>query len=555
VKPLRFRIGADAAPFREGTVRAGGLELHVDAVAAGAGTRIDMTVRNPPGHAAEGGLQVHRVALELEAAPELVLEHGWQSWSVMRRCRPHDFRPQRVETPGLARAVHFARREGAGHVVAGDQFLLTTEGIVGFLDGRSHLSTVEAPPGDGVLRAVALLDGVELGAGEERRLDPLWVAGGDPAQLYSEYAELWGAEAGARTQARPGVGWCSWYHYFSRVAPEHMRSNLRLAVAHDLDFVQLDDGYQAAIGDWLATNDRWPEGTAPVAAEIAGAGKRAGIWTAPFLAGENSNLARQHPDWLVAHHTGSPRRGMYNPEWGGWTWALDTTRPDVLDHLRQTYASLVAERWTHHKIDFCYAAALPGVRFCSRIATRAQALRAGLEAVREGIGPDAFLVGCGCPLAQAVGVVDAMRVSPDVATHWEPRASLPGLEETAVAARNAVRASVLRAPLHRRLWVNDPDCLLLRPSATGLTPEQRTQLAAMIGGTGGFTVVSDDLSLYGDAEWAALDQLRSRLASVDVPLTLEDPFSPTVTVSSAHHRLEVDVEEARVLTLSGVVGR
>ena len=77
----------------------------------------------------------------------------------------------------------------------------------------------------------------------------------------------------------------------------------------------------------------------------------------------------------------------------------------------------------------------------------------------------------------------------------------------------------------------------------------------MIGATGGFTVVSDDLSLYGDAEWAALDQLRSRLASVDVPLTLEDPFSPTVTVSSAHHRLEVDVEAARVLTMSGVVRR
>ena len=41
------------------------------------------------------------------------------------------------------------------------------------------------------------------------------------------------------------------------------------------------------------------------------------------------------------------------------------------------------------------------------------AYRSGLELVREVVGPDVQLVGCGAPLLPSVGLVDAMRVSPD----------------------------------------------------------------------------------------------------------------------------------------------
>ena len=71
-------------------------------------------------------------------------------------------------------------------------------------------------------------------------------------------------------------------------------------------------------------------------------------------------------------------------------------------------------------------------------------------------------------------------------------------------------ASVLRAPLHRRLWVNDPDCLLLRPVQTELSAEQRALVAGVVAGTGGFTLLSDDLALYGDAEWAEVAALVRR---------------------------------------------
>ena len=64
--------------------------------------------------------------------------------------------------------------------------------------------------------------------------------------------------SGARVDAPYQVGWCSWYHYFHDVTEDHIRSNLALAAEWPFDVFQIDDGYQAAIGDWLITNEKFP---------------------------------------------------------------------------------------------------------------------------------------------------------------------------------------------------------------------------------------------------------------------------------------------------------
>ena len=57
--------------------------------------------------------------------------------------------------------------------------------------------------------------------------------------------------------------------------------------------------------------------------------------------------------------------------------------------------------------------------------TPAQRVRAGYEAMRRGAGDDTFILGCGVPLANVVGVVDANRIGQDVAPLW----TLPPSEE------------------------------------------------------------------------------------------------------------------------------
>jgi 2,3-diketo-5-methylthio-1-phosphopentane phosphatase len=94
-----------------------------------------------------------------------------------------------------------------------------------------------------------------------------------------------------------------------------------------------------------------------------------------------------------------------------------------------------------------------------------------------------------------------MRIGPDVAPHWLPEAPLvPGLEATRPSARNAVRGCLARAFLHRRLWLNDPDCLLARGRDTRLAPAERRTLAAAIAASGGMAFLSDDVAALGADE-------------------------------------------------------
>jgi alpha-galactosidase len=513
-----------------------GVSVQWAAVEWQGGLRVEWSARNE----GRSPVAVERVGLRLDARPARVLEHGWQSWSVVRRCAPGDVRSERA-MGGFVPFMYLADGERAGTQVAGDQFLLGDDGLAGFLDGRRHLGVVACDPTGPGVTAWALLDGVTLAPGEERALDPLWLASGDPGALYSAFAGLWGAEMGARAAGPAPLGWCSWYQYFSNLPPSAILSNLDLAVDHGVQLIQIDDGYQAGIGDWLDGREGWgPDGTRRVAAAIRERGAQAGIWTAPFLADEGGTLAAAHPDWLLRDAEGKPVRAMFNPvAWGGWAFALDTTNPALLDHTRAVFRSLRAQGFDYFKIDFCYAAGLPGVHAVDGL-TRAQALRMGLEAVREGIGDDAFLVGCGLPLGQAVGVVDAMRVSGDVAPYWEAKMQLPGFEEAGVGTRNAIASGLLRAPMHRRLWVNDPDCVMLRPTDTELTAAQRDVLATSVLGGGAFVLLSDDLSLYGPHEWALVERIAAESGRLDQPLDLPDPFASPLAVRSRTHELVCD---------------
>jgi alpha-galactosidase len=51
--------------------------------------------------------------------------------------------------------------------------------------------------------------------------------------------------------------------------------------------------------------------------------------------------------------------------------------------------------------------------------------------------------------------------------------------------------------MHRRLWLNDPDCLMLRTKETRLSDDERHALAWAIAALGGMLLISDDMGLLG----------------------------------------------------------
>jgi alpha-galactosidase len=232
--------------------------------------------------------------------------------------------------------------------------------------------------------------------------------------------------------------------------------------------VQVDDGWSPGLGEGLVVAERF--GSLPrLVDEIRASGRRAGLWLAPFLVGSQTTLAREHPDWLV---------GDAGRNWGQQLVGLDVTHPGVQELLRDALRGIVDLGVTYLKLDFLYGAAVPGRRHEDLTAT--QAYRSGLAFVRQVVGPDVYLVGCGAPLLPSVGLVDAMRVSPD--TFHE------GGEDGSTGLRGLMPVAA-RAWHQGRLWVNDPDCLVARPSYS-----ERARWAEAVVTYGGLPSFSDRLA-------------------------------------------------------------
>src|SRR5207237_1951900 len=102
--------------------------------------------------------------------------------------------------------------------------------------------------------------------------------------------------------------------------------------------------------------------------------------------------------------------------------------------------------------------------------------------------------------APSVGRVDAMGVGPYVS----PDCSVPGdIHGSVPALNNAVRSTLAHTWMHGWLWVNDPDCLLVRERDSALTLAEVQAWTSIVGMSGGMALLSDDLSRL-EARRAAL---------------------------------------------------
>ncbi len=269
--------------------------------------------------------------------------------------------------------------------------------------------------------------------------------------LYSEFSHLIEQNHPVRlgvTKPAP-VGWCSWYAYYAEVNEKNIRDNVEIMHGdlHQFDYVLLDDGYQAAMGDWLIPSDKFPSGIRSVLDEIKAKGKKPAIWLAPFIAQRESKIYQQHPDWFVTHEDGKPLKAD-DVTYGGWRctpwYILDTSNPEVQQHLTNVVKTM-REEWgvEMFKLDANYWGTLKGKRQQSGI-TGVEAYRLGMEAIAEGAG-DALILGCNAPMWPSLGLVDAMRVSDDV-------------ERNQRRFEQIAKETFYRSWQHRKLWQIDPDC-------------------------------------------------------------------------------------------------
>ena len=452
--------------------------------------------------------------------------NGWQSWSPtgwyagdgkMKMSKLRGLQTPMINNPGTPMPKMKGQFSSDMFAVVGDR-IARTGFVVGFLSQKEQFGSIAVhfqPPG--WLAMWANCDEVRLDPGKTISTDwavfnPVLLDHRDPLD---KYLEAVARENDVTLPAESPVGWCSWYHFYTHLSEKDVQANLKAILEQQetlpIQLVQIDDGFESQIGDWFTFTPEFPNGVKPLAEEISREGLIPGLWLAPFIVHPRSQLAKQHPDWLLRTKNGRLVNAGF--VWNVLDTALDLTVPEALEYACSVVRTASAEwGYPYLKLDFLYAAALKGC-YKDPTVTRAQVLRRGMEAIREAVGKDVTILGCGAPLGSMLGLIDANRIGADVSGYWEPNFNGIGAffknEPAMPSARNSIRNILTRAALHQHWWINDPDCLLIRPD-TKLTLAEVQSLAAAISLTGGSLLVSDNLP--------KLPAERLRIAEVLLPV-------------------------------------
>ncbi len=249
--------------------------------------------------------------------------------------------------------------------------------------------------------------------------------------------------------------YCTWYYYGLTISYQDVIENLNFLRDQEIPFdvFQIDEGWERVIGDW-EPNSRFPLPMSQVAEEIRAAGYTPGIWTSPFIVHETSPAAIQHPEWLLRHQDGALCRFPMN----NTTYLiLDITNPEVLDWVRGLYATLRSWGYMYHKLGFTRAPVIQqDAVFYNQSIPLARAYRSAVQAVRDGIGEDGYLLICGGLYDPVIGLADAQRTGSDTLSMWSKTVHSGGR-----AAPHTIKQNLLRWWMNQ-WWNNDPDALMVR---------------------------------------------------------------------------------------------
>lgn len=476
--------------------------------------------------------------------------NGWQSWSFsasyhqdqkQRQTNLHQIQDVMLNNPGTPTFKKPGQFSSDFFGVVAERTTRTGM-VLGFLSQKQHFGTITADLSSN-LKLNLWANGDETRIDSGNRMETDWAVYHtfylDQVDPMEEYYNAVQREHKIEVPLEMPAGWCSWYHFYQNIDEHKIRKNfLKIRENQEtlpIKLIQIDDGFQKQVGDWFKNAKGFPDGVKQLAQEIKQAGYTPGLWLAPFILHPRSEFAFAHPEMILRNKSGNPVNAGF--VWNVFTQALDLSFPGSLDYALDVVETAVKDwGFPYLKLDFLYAGALAGKRF-NQTKTRAQILRNALEKIRERVGKDVFLLGCGVPLGSALGIFDANRIGADVSGDWTPKyfgLRFPFKNEPSMpSARNAMQNVLTRAEQHNRWWINDPDCLLLRKE-TNLTLAEVQSLASVIAISGGSLLISDDLP--------SLSKERARIAEVMLPVIGKRAFVMDWLDTTTPHNLRLDLE-------------
>ena len=389
------------------------------------------------------------------------------------------------------------------------------------------------------------LEGRELTPGEAYTVERFIVAEGEPNgenALLEAYADAVATLNHCIPTGDLPIGWCSWSCYYGDVNEERIRRAADMQVKYAGEgrpnLIQIDDGWQRCgsfCGEWVTDEKKFPEGMAATSEYVRERGMTFGLWLAPLLLDDRS----EYYDSLK--HLSMPEITL-----GEHFHPFNLGHPEYLDHLRRTFRRMVDEFGaTYFKLDFLAAAVrffngrgsfvkFPG-GYCIEVQRKA------LEVIRETVGDDVFLLSCGAQTLIGAGIFNGARMSCDII--WGKNKSFPTYWKI---MQNCLHTVGRRYFYHRKVYVNDPDGLVLRDWDRGdgfnCTWSEAQLWTVAIAMSGGSVLSNDELERLSEPRRALYT---SCLPPLDIPCRPVDYFerpAPTAYI------LDVD-ENTKFLAL------
>ena len=114
-----------------------------------------------------------------------------------------------------------------------------------------------------------------------------------------------------------GPIWCAW-GYGRNFTTAQIYNVLPIVKNLGLRWVTLDDGWQTAEGDWFLNPEKFPGGDRDIKAmvdRIHAEGFKAQLWWAPLSVGPDTQLIKEHPEYLLLNVDGTKQKISY---WNAW---------------------------------------------------------------------------------------------------------------------------------------------------------------------------------------------------------------------------------------------
>ena len=152
-----------------------------------------------------------------------------------------------------------------------------------------------------------------------------------------------GKSAGRETPRPRPVIYNSWEATEFNVTEAGQVGLAEKAAQLGVDRFVMDDGWfgqrkndHAGLGDWYVNKEKFPNGLKPLIDKVHSLGMDFGLWVEPEMVNPDSDLYRQHPDWVL-NFPGRPRSEQRNQ------LVLNLARQDVHDYVLGFLDKLLTE--------------------------------------------------------------------------------------------------------------------------------------------------------------------------------------------------------------------